>query len=138
MSDPVTGAIVGAVANHSISKLRELIETSDSPEETWKQSCGEIAIKIRTSYRQNQEVDSADDDRFSRDLERYGDMARELAVYGEVEGFESDYRQKVAQLADGCANTARSQSGVGNTLASKYQEEEMASKVDSVIEGAPD
>ena len=138
MGDPITGAIVGAVANHSISKLREIIETSDDPEETWKQSCAEIAIKIRTSYRQNQEVDTAEDDRFSRDLERYGDMAREMAVYGEVEGFNDDFRQNVSQLADGCANTARSHSGVGNTLAEKYQEEEMPSKVDSVIEGGSD
>jgi len=138
MSDPITGAIVGAVANHSISKLRELIETSETPEETWKQSCAEIAIKIRTSYRQNQGVDAADDDRFSRDLEQYGDMARELAVYGEVEGFDDDYRQKVAQLADACANTARSHSEVGNTLASKYQEEDMPSKVDSIIEESSD
>lgn len=133
MGDPVTGAIVGAVANHSISKLRELIDTSDTPEETWKRSCAEIAIKIRKSYRQNQEVDSADDSRFSRDLEKYGDMARESSIYAEVEGFDDTFRQNVAQLADGCANTARSQSGVGNTLASKYQEEEMPSKVNSII-----
>lgn len=134
MSDPITGAIAGAVANHSVSKVRELIDTSETPEATWKESCFEIAIKVRTSYKQNQEVESPDDDRFSRDLENYGNMARELSVIGDVKGFSDDFRQKVGVLAEGCANTAHSKSGIGNSLEPNYQEEEIPSTIDSIIE----
>jgi len=134
MIESIAPAVASAIANQSASKIREIIEQSESEEEAWKTSCYELAIKIRTSYKQNQEVNESDDDQFSRDLENYGQMARELAVYGNTKDFDEEFRQKVEELAEGCANTARSNSGIGNTLKPKYEEEDIPSIVEYIIE----
>jgi len=37
MVDPVTGAVASAVANHSVAKIKEYIESSDDPETVWEE-----------------------------------------------------------------------------------------------------
>ncbi|TKX59472.1 hypothetical protein EXE44_03275 [Halorubrum sp. SS7] len=138
MIESVATAIASAVAQQSAGKVREIIEQSESPEDAWKKSCYEVAIKVRTSYKQNQEVEMADDEQFSRDLENFGNMARELAVYGDIKGFDEELQGKVEELAEGCANTARSKSGIGNTLESKYQDEDIPSILEYIIENSND
>lgn len=136
MIDPVAGAIASAVAQQSAEKVRELIEQSESPEEAWKKSCYEVAIKIRTSYEQNQGVETNNNDRFSRDMEGYGHMARELAVYGGIKDFDDEMKGKMEELADGCAETARSYSGIPGMLEAMYSNKNIPSILDYILEHA--
>jgi len=70
MVDPVSAAING-VASGAVSKVIEAIESSEDAEETWRRSGVEIAIKIRTVYREVEQSRGRENE-FDRELRRYG------------------------------------------------------------------
>lgn len=134
MSDPITAAVAGAVANHSVAKIRELIESAEDPEHVWGQALYELCIKIKTSYEQNTQAGQMVEDRFKMDLLRCGDMARELAIRGQIRGFDEETIGMTQDLADSAAEVI-SVRGLGSkTMAGKYSDEGMDQLIAEIID----
>ena len=133
MTDPITGAVASAVANKSISKVAEYIEQSDDGEATWKESGKQLAIKVRTVYTQNKNATVRVDDRFSRELERYGKFATELAVRGRVRGFDEEYCDRLENLGEVTTNLARGPNFAGKTLVAEYEDAGADDLVDGLL-----
>ena len=134
MSDPITGAVAGAVANRSVSKIVEYIEQSDDGETTWKESGRQLGIKIRTIYTQNKNAKVSDDKAFSRELERYGKFATELSVRGQARGFDAEYCDLLEDLGEVITNLARSPNMSDSTMVGKYENENVDALVDHLLE----
>lgn len=134
MEGELAHILASAAAGEIGSELRERIKSSNSGEKTWKSACYQVAIKVRSSFEQNQKSGTADDTRFQRDLDRFGSIARELAIIGDEKSFDRELVGKLNQLADGCASIVDSVSGIGNTLEPKYHEENIPSIIEYIIE----
>jgi hypothetical protein len=135
MVDPITGAVAGAIASESVVKIREVIESSENPEETWEQSCSEVAVKLRASFEQNEAGESSDDDRLRKDLSSHGIVARELAIYGDAHGFDDELIQTLEDLASECSRLADTKTGIGNTLEPHYRDSDLPELIDDVLDG---
>jgi hypothetical protein len=134
MSDPITGAVASAVANRSVSKIVEYIEQSGDGEATWKESGKQLAIKIKTIYTQNKNAKVSDDKAFSRELERYGKFATELSVRGQARGFDGEYCDLLESLGEIITNLARGPNTSDETMVDKYENKNVGSLVDEMLE----
>jgi len=134
MSDPITGAVAGAVANRSVSKIVEYIEQSDDGETTWKESGKQLGIKIRTIYTQNKNAKVSDDKAFSRELERYGKFATELSVRGRVRGFDEEYCDQLEEMGEAITNLARGINTASKTMVGKYEDQNISNFVDELLD----
>ena len=132
MVDPVTGAVASAVANHSVAKIKEYIESSDDPETVWEESVYELAVKLRTAHKQDELL--LKQDRFGRELERSGIMARELAIRGEVRDFNEASIELVKSVADAIAEVRDIGDVGGNSLEAIYKDEGLDDYVEECIE----
>lgn len=132
MVDPVTGAVAGAIANHSVAAVKEYIESSEDPEAVWEESLYEIAVKIRTAHQQDKRRPKQD--QFDRELRRYSDMLRELAVRGDIRGFNQSNIELVESIADGIPEVRGSKKYTSKTMAGEYERQDLNEYVDECIE----
>jgi len=92
MPDPITSAIAGSVASKAIEGIIDVIESSEDPEEAWKRSGLEIAIQAESAYKYGIESGGLQDlDRAGEKLDEFGEMAQQLAIRGELRGFDEEY-----------------------------------------------
>lgn len=134
MSDPVTGAVASAVASKSISKVVDYIENSEDPEEIWKESARQLAIKVKTTYKQNKIAKYSDDDDFSRELERSGKFAMELAVRGQEREFNQNFCDLLEDMASTMTDLARYPNTASSTMVGRYEEVGLNEDIEKVLD----
>lgn len=114
MTDPISGAIAGAVANTAIEKIVNYIDESEDPEEAWKRSALEIAIQTEAFYRQEIVAGRLyDSDKIQRKMNGFGELAQQLAIRGDVRGYDTDFIELLRSFGDGCGNFADRPGGIG-------------------------
>lgn len=133
MTEPVTSAIASAIASHSVSKIVGYIENSDQPEEVWKESGVQIAIKLRTVYRQNKQAKYANKDDFLKELERSGKTATELVVRGESRGFDEEFNRLLGDLASSATDIARGPVYANKSVTGEYEDEDLNEIIDQIL-----
>lgn len=133
MVDPVSAAING-VASGAVSKVIEAIESSEDAEETWRRSGVEIAIKIRTVYREVEQSRGRENE-FDRELRRYGKMARELAVRGELKNFDEEFIEKLNSLADVCNGVQSAPNLASKSRARQFEAAGGDNAIEAILEG---
>jgi hypothetical protein len=103
MGDPISGAIASAVANRAIGSIISAIENSEDPEKSWKQSGLELAIQAQAAYRQGIESGRLWDlDSTERKVNQFGEMAHQLAIRGELRGFDQEMIEMYENFAEEC------------------------------------
>lgn len=114
MTDPISGAIAGAVANTAIEKIVNYIEESDDPEEAWKRSALEVAIQTEAFYRQEIVAGRLyDPDKIQRKMNGFGELAQQLAIRGAVRGYDDEFTELLRRFGDGCGDFADRPGGMG-------------------------
>ena len=89
-------------------------------------------MKLRTAHKQDELL--LKQDRFSRELERSGIMARELAIRGEVRDFNEASIELVKSVADAIAEVRDIGDVGGNSLEAIYKDEGLDDYVEECIE----
>lgn len=103
MSVALGAAIAGAVAGKSTEKVLEYIESAEDPEQAWIRSGFEIAIHSEKFYKQTLKGGRMyDSERVQRKIQRYGELAQELAIRGDLKGFEPDMVELLEDFAETC------------------------------------
>ena len=123
MVDPISGAIAGSVASSAINQIVNYIEKSEDSEEAWKRSALEVAIQAEAFYRQ--EIDSGrlyDPDKIKRRMNDFGELAQQLAIRGEVRGFDEDFVELLRDLGDGLGDFADHPGGMGVDPSEEWEE----------------
>jgi hypothetical protein len=107
MPEPITGAIAGSVASVAIKEIVNYIEESEDPEEAWKRSILEVAIQAEAFYRQEVVAGRLyDPDKIQRRMNDFGELAQQLAIRGEVRGYDEGFVELVRDLGNGCGDFA--------------------------------
>jgi len=75
-------------------------------------------VKIRTGHQQNKARMS--EKQFSRELPRYGDMVRELAVRGEIRWFDESNVKLAEEIANVISEIRKEKELAMNTIESEY------------------
>ncbi|WP_331235466.1 hypothetical protein [Natronorarus salvus] len=100
MVDPVVGGLSSAIARAVIDRIREYVQQSDDPEEAWEEAVRECAITVRVAFRQKYEdPDMPDFKGLQQQAGQIGYVARDLAVRGELRGFDENLVIDVRSLA---------------------------------------
>lgn len=124
MSITIAAAIAGAVAGKSTEKVLDYIESADDPEQAWIRSGLEIAIQSETFYKQTlKDGRIYDTKRVKREIRRYGELAQELAIRGDLEGFEPEMIELLKDFADTCASLIDQPFGAGMELDKQFEDE---------------
>lgn len=111
MTDPITGSVAGgiasAVASGAVDQIRARLQDSENPEEWWREAARECIIQARVSFQQKYDETSAPDRGGARrDIGRIGKSARELAVRGDIRGYEDEMIDLIERFATACADFA--------------------------------
>lgn len=124
MSVTIAAAIAGAVAGKSTEKVLDYIESADDPEQAWIRSGLEIAIQSETFYKQTlKDGRTYDTKRVKREIRRYGELAQELAIRGDLEGFEPEMVELLEDFADTCASLIDQPFGAGMEFDKQFEDE---------------
>jgi hypothetical protein len=124
MSVTIAAAIAGAVAGKSTEKVLDYIESADDPEQAWIRSGLEIAIQSETFYKQTLKGGRTyDTKRVKREIRRYGELAQELAIRGDLECFEPEMIELLEDFADTCASLIDQPFGAGMEFDKQFEDE---------------
>lgn len=107
MVDPVINGVAGAMASkatgQAIVQVKEALSNSDDEEEAWYEIARECAIQARKTYYYHIDDLSVPDREDSRELaDSVGEVAHDIAIRGELEGYDEDDIQLVRDLAQRC------------------------------------
>lgn len=120
MADPFVQGIAGAVAQHAVDFIRQYIQKSDEPEKAWEEAMRECVIQARKSFRQNYTNSKIPQrDRLKRSVGTIGMSAQELAVRGEINGYDEEMISLIEDFATVCATYESSP----NDKAGRYESE---------------
>jgi hypothetical protein len=107
MSDPLSAAVASAIADRAIGKLVGVMESSEDPEEPWKESGIELAIQAEAAYRQGIEAGHLWNlETTQRKLDQFGEIAQQLAIRGELKEFEPGIIEIYKEFAMRCGEFA--------------------------------
>jgi len=114
MTDPISGAIAGSVASSAIEQIVKYIENSDDSEEAWKRSALEVAVQTEAFYRQEVVAGRLyDTDKIQRKMNKFGELAQQLAIRGEVRGYDEDFIELLRDFGNSCGDFADRPGGIG-------------------------
>lgn len=123
MADPITGAIAGSVASSAIKEIVNYIEKSEDPEEAWKRSVLEVAIQAEAFYRQEVVAGRLyDPDIIQRRMNDFGELAQQLAIRGEIRGFDESFVELVRDFGNCCGDFADRPGGMGTDPSDDWEE----------------
>jgi len=134
MVDPATMGIASAVTQGAVDYIRTHIQESDNPEGKWEEAAEVCVVEVKVILRQ----DFKDNPGFDRnDLkEKIGNVgysAEELAVRGEIHGFDEQLTELIGEFASVCADYANSFNKIGMDPEEEFQTQ--SNKVgDEIIE----
>jgi hypothetical protein len=124
MTDPISAAIAGNVAAKATEKILGYIESADDPEEAWQRAGLEVAIQIETFYRQNIEDGKMyKSSKVKKEIGRYGELSQELAIRGDLRGFDTEKVETLEEFGYACASFIDRPFGAGMELEELFQDE---------------
>jgi hypothetical protein len=127
MADPVTSGIASAIAGGAIDQIRNYINNSENPQESWREAACECVVQARASIR-NYDIKLGDDyHRMKSKIGQIGESADQIAERGDMRGFDDDLVDLLRNFARACLEYASS-SSVNNYNA----EEEFIDKIDDI------
>ncbi|WP_420182393.1 hypothetical protein ACNO8S_01910 [Haloarcula sp. KBTZ06] len=123
MSDPIAGAIAGSVASKAIEKVVTYIDESEDEEAAWRRSGLEVAIQAEAFYQQELVAGRTyDPDKIEHELNQYGQMAQQLAIRGEVRGFEEEFVSLLRELGNSLGEFADTPGGMGHDRTEDWED----------------
>lgn len=113
MTDPVTVGIASAISSQATSRaidqVHEYIAASDDERAAWENVAKECAIQAKGAYYQNvKDVEIPDRTHARNVIGSIGQVAQDLAIRGEVRGYDAEDIQLVHDLGQHCGNYANS------------------------------
>lgn len=107
MVDPIITGIVEAITSQTtgkaIRRAKKALSKSNDERETWNEIAKECAIQAKSAYYQHIHDVSLPDRSRSREIAgSVGEFAQELAIRGEIRGYDEDDIQLVRDLAQNC------------------------------------
>lgn len=136
MVDPIVSGIASAMASQAtgtaIEQIKNTLSEADDTREAWTDIAKECAIQAKSAYYQHVDGVSPPDRTRAREIANsVGEVAQDLAVRGEVRGYDQEDIQLVRELAQHCeeySNSPKMHDG-SNERAFKEAIDELSTKI---------
>jgi len=123
MADPITGAIAGSVANKAIEKVVTYIDESEDEEAAWRRSGLEVVIQAEAFYQQEIVAGRTyDSDKIERELNQYGEMSQQLAIRGDVRGYDEEFVDCLRDTGNALGQFADAPSRIGEDKTEDWED----------------